>query len=173
MRGKFAVRAFSLVEVVIAVGLFAGAITAVLALLPSVSRQGGETGDAMAAARLPDALRVELARLGAQGFDSLAAQAPIMGPSAGGGLAFVATRDAARLHSRDYLPPAVGGIAEADQFFLLECWRFPTEPLAYHAAKHSLALVVRVSWPYRLPGVAGVVPEANRTQLMFTTALMR
>ncbi len=173
MRLRSPVRAFSLVEVIIAVGLFATAITVVLGLLSAVSRQAAATADAMTAARLPDALKCELTRLAAPGFDALAARLPALGPAAGEGLAFVATRDAARLHSRDYLPPAAGVIRGEEQHFLLECWRFPDEPLRYEPSKHSLALAVRVSWPYRLPGISGVVPESNRTQLFFSVALKR
>ncbi len=167
-------RAFSLVEVIIAVGLFAAAVTTVIALLPAITRQGAVTTDTLAAERLPDALKVELSRLAtAGGFDALAGQVPVMTQPLGAGLAFVATRDTARLHTRDYLPPAVGRIADEEQYFLVECGRFPDEPLSYNAQKNFLALAVRVSWPYRLPGSTTPTAETARTQVMFTVSLTR
>ena len=101
----------------------------------------------------------------------LANQAPLIGSS--GGLAFVATRDVARLHCRDYRPPAAGKISETEQYFLVECWRFADEPLRFDPAKHFLALAVRVSWPYRLPGSTSPTAATARTQVMFTVSLNR
>jgi hypothetical protein len=170
---QVAPRAFSLVEVIIAVGLFAASVTAVIALLPAVTRQGAITTDTLAAQRLPDALKVELFRLASSGFDALAGQVPVMTQPLGAGLAFVATRDGARLHSRDYLLPTTGRIGEAEQYFLVECGRFPDEPLRYEPQKHSLALAVRVSWPYRVPGSTVPTDESSRTQVAFTVSLTR
>lgn len=173
MNPRAPVRAFSLVEVIIAVGLFAASVTAVIALLPAVTRQGAVTTDTLAAQRLPDALKVELSRLAASGFDALAGQVPVMTQPLGVGLAFAATRDGARLHSLDYLPPMAGRIPEAEQYFLVECGRFPEEPLRYDTPKHSLALAVRVSWPYRVPGSPGPTAESSRAQVAFTVSLTR
>jgi len=168
------VRAFSLVEVIVAVGLFAASVTVVISLLPAVTRQGAVTTDSLAAERLPDALKVELSRLVASGgFDALAEQVPVMSPMFASGLAFVAVRDGSRLHVRDYLPPAVGQIAEAEQYFLVECARFSDEPLRYDGQKHFLAVAVRVSWPYRLPGSSAPTAETARTQVAFTVSLTR
>lgn len=165
--------AFSLIEVIIAVGLFAASVSVIIALLPALARQGGAAADALAAQRLPDALQGELARLHAAGFESLADQNPIMNGPLTGGLAFVADREAARLHSRDYLPPVAGLLPEGEQYFLVECWRFPDEPLRFDVQKGSLALAVRVSWPYRLPGSSTATEISARTQFMFTVALNR
>ena len=173
MNRQAPVRAFSLVEVIIAVGLFAASVTTVISLLPALTRQGAVTIDTLAAQRLPDALKVELSRLAASGFDALAGQVPVMTQPLGAGLAFVATRDGARLHSRDYLPPTSGRIPETEQYFLVECGRFPDEPLRYEAQKHSLGFAVRVSWPYRVPGSTGPTTESSRTQVAFTVSLTR
>lgn len=173
MRRTFPVRAFSLIEVIIAVGLFAASVSVIIALLPALTRQGGTAADVLAAQRLPDALRIELSRLSAAGFDPLAGQVPVLSGPPAGGLAFVADRETARFHSRDYLPPASGQIAEAEQYFLVECWRFPDEPLRFDPAKGFLALVVRVSWPYRLPGSVAPTAETARSALTFTVVLNR
>jgi hypothetical protein len=166
-------RAFSLIEVITAVALFATSVTVIIALLPSLARQSGESMDLLAAQRLPDALKVELTRLAAANFDSLAGEVPVMPAPLAGGLAFVADRDAARLQSRDYLAPAAGQLTESEQYFLVECWRFPEEPLRFDNQKGFLALAVRISWPYRLPGSSASTAESVRSQFMLTVALNR
>lgn len=164
---------FSLVEVIIAAGLFAASVTVVLALLPSLARQGAASVDSLAAQRLPDALRAELMRLGAVSFDALAGQVPVMNGPLADGLAFVADREATRLRSLDYLPPVAEQLSADEQYFLVECWRFPNEPLRFEGSKAFLALAVRVSWPYRLPGTTAPVPAQSRHELVFTLALNR
>lgn len=173
MHRPVSARAFSLVEVIIAVGLFALAVTAVLGLLPPLTRQAAETADRLAAQRLPDAVKVELGRLAAGSFDGLAAQLPMMGTPLGNGLPLVATRDGSRLQARDFRPPTSGRIAEAGEYFLVECWRFPAGTLAYDPAQSALAVLVRVSWPYRQPGAAAPVAATARHELVFTVALNR
>ena len=168
-------RAFSLVEVVIAVGIFATAVAVVLGLLPALVGQTSSASESLVAQRLPDPLRLELQRLAASGgFDALASRAPIAATPLNGGLAFVASRDGARLHALDYLPPTMAeALAEDEQFFLIEVWRFPSGPLAYDPAGAVLPLTVRVSWPYRAPGSVVVVAAASRSQLTFNTSLLR
>ncbi|HEY8995917.1 MAG TPA: hypothetical protein VIM71_14725 [Lacunisphaera sp.] len=159
---------------IIAVGLFATSVTVIIALLPSLARQRAESADLLAAQRLPDALRVELSRLAATGgFDLLTGQAPPVSSPLPAGLALVADRDAARLHSRDYLPPATAQLSESDQYFLIECWRFADEPLRFDGQKSFLALTVRASWPYRTPGVAAPSAESARSCFVFTIAINR
>lgn len=167
------ITAFSLVEVIIAAGLFAASVTVVLALLPSLARQGAASVDSLAAQRLPDALKIELQRLSAAGFDALADQVPVMNGPSTDGLDFVADREVMRLHSLAYLPPVTGQLPETEQYFLVECWRFPGEPLHFDDSKAFLALAVRVSWPHRLPGAAAPIPVESRSELMFTLALNR
>src|SRR5688572_10829598 len=70
--------AFSLIEVIMAVAVFAVSITVILALLPGLTGRGVETGDRLVATRLPAALQAELARLAIPDFDALAGQVPVM-----------------------------------------------------------------------------------------------
>lgn len=166
-------RAFSLIEVIVAVAVFAGTVTVVLALLPALTGRGIEAADRLVAARLPGALQAELARVAAPGFDALAAQAPVMGTPLENGLAFVATRGGARLQVRDYLPQANGRIPREEQYFLIECWRFADGPLRFQDSQSALALAVRVTWPYRLPGTNTPTPPESRHELMFTVGVNR
>ena len=165
-------RGFSLVEVVIAVGVFAVAVATTLSLLPSMTRQMANAGDALAAQRIAGSLRIELQRLAASGFDGLASQAPIMASPLINGLQFVATRDGLPLHSLSYLPPAVP-IASGDQYFLIEVWRFNQAPLAFVGSSAVLPLYVRVSWPYLNPGSATPTLLGSRAQLTFTVSIIR
>ncbi len=166
-------RAFSLMEVIIAAGLFGSAVTVIIALLPALARQGGESVDSLSAQRVPDALRSELVRLSGPGIDALAAQVPEMSGTLAAGLALVADRGVARLHSQDYLSPVTGQLPVDERYFLIECWRFPDEPLRFSAPKGFLALMVRVSWPHRLPGASGPVMAAARHEMLFTVTLNR
>lgn len=166
-------RAFSLIEVVVAVGVFAGAVAVIIGLMGALARQSADSLDHLAAQRLPAAVRVELQRLAAAGFDSLAGRIPLMAAPLGEGLALAASRETAGVESLAYLPPPTGRLAADEQYFLVECWRFQAEPLRSDPGKAFLALHVRISWPYRLPAIAGPVPLADRRQLTFTVSLNR
>lgn len=162
-------------EVVIAVGVFAGAVVIVLALLPSITTQAAAAADSLVAQRLSDALRVEMQRVATVGgFDALATRVPVASSPLDDGLAFVASRDGARLHSLAYQTPAsADSLADDDQYFLVEVWRFPTAPLAYDSAGAVLPVMVRVSWPYRLPGSSAAVALASRSQIAFNSSVQR
>jgi len=162
---------FSLVEVLLAVGIFAFAVPTTLALLSTLGRQGAMGSELLVAQRLSDSIQLELDRLARSDFDGFATAVPMMVPTAAPGLALVATRDGHRLHARDY-PPPDAVIATAQQYFLIECWRFAEEPLCFDPAKAYLALAVRVTWPYQLPNGTTAAGEA-RTAVTFTVVLNR
>lgn len=166
---------FSLVEVIIAVGIFAGAVAVILALLAPLSRQSAASADSLTALRLPDAIRAELGRLSrVGGLDSLAGQARPMAAPLPATLTLVASRDAARIQSLNYLPPASSDqVAQGDQFFLIEAWIFNQPPLAYDPSGTVLALHVRVSWPHFTPGAPIATAGADREQVTFSLSLNR
>ncbi len=156
-----------------AVALFAGSIVVVLALLPALTGRGTETQDRLVAARLPDAVRIELKRLAATGLEALAAQAPTLASPPIDGLALVATRDGGRLNALDYGPSPAHAIAEVEQYFLVECWKFPEEPWRFESSDSAMALAVRVSWPYRLPSATAPVPQETRHEIWFPVGINR
>jgi hypothetical protein len=164
MKCRGAIVAFSLVEVIIAVSLFAGAVTVIIALTGALLRQSADTAGMMTAQTLPESIKVELSRLAAAGF---------MATPLDDGFALVASRDGTRVQSLAWLLPAIGRIPSAEQYYLIECWRFPSEPLSFEAQKAFLALHVRVSWPYRIPGATGEVALADRNQVSFAVSLNR
>lgn len=166
---------FSLIEVILAVGIFAGAVTVILALLPALTRQAAGSSATLTALHLPDAIRGELLRLArVGGLDALAGQAVPQVAPLPATLQLVASRDAARIQSLVYLPPpAPDQIAADEQYFLIEVWQFTQSDLAFDAAGAGLALQVRVAWPYRIPGTTVVTPADQREQVGFTLSLTR
>lgn len=157
-----------------AVGIFALAVTVILALLPALARQSSDSDDMLAALRLPDPVRFELQRMAAVGgFDALAGQAITMASPLPDSLVLAAAHDATRVQALTYQPPPVAGLAEEEQFFLIEVWRFDQGALAFDPGGALLALHVRVSWPYRVPGSNTAIALAERKQVTFNLALNR
>ena len=167
--------AFSLIEVIIAVGVFSVAVVVILAMLPTMSRSTADSADGLVAQSLADSARVELTRLvDGGGFDALANRLPEMAAPLVDGLSLVAPRDGRRLYSPDYLPPpAVGQLPQAEHYFLVEVWRFNQPPLRFDPAAAVLAVYVRVSWPYMNPGAASATPLSARSQFTFSVSLNR
>jgi type II secretory pathway pseudopilin PulG len=162
-------RGFSLVEVVIAVGIFTASVVVVLSLLPSLVGQSADAADRLVAQRLTDAIRIELDRQAiATGFDSLATAIPVMSAPLEHGWPLVVAANGLRIE-----PASSGGIANDDQYFLVEIWRFPQPPLSYDSASAVLPLYARISWPYRIPGFATATSPSDRKQLTVTLALNR
>lgn len=162
-------RAFSLVEVVIAVGVFSIGVVGALSLLPTLARQSHESADLEIAQRLPDAVAIELRNQAlAGGFDAIAAAIPTMAAPLENGWALVGTPDGSMLGRADS-----GRIATDKQRFLVELWRFSQSPLRYESNGSVLALYVRVTWPYRIPSSGTPTALNDRNQFAFTVALNR
>lgn len=172
---RFPILGFSLLEVIIAVGIFAVAVSAMLGLLPSLIRQSATSTDTLTALRLPDALRVELERMVVTGgFDALANQMKPLNTPLPDACLLVAARDASRVHALSYQPPPVADlIEEAAQYFLIEAWSFNALPLAFETGGAVLPLHIRISWPYHSPGSVSATPAANREQVDFNLVLNR
>lgn len=154
-----------------AVGIFAVAIVSVLLVLPVLARRTAESADALVAQGLPDAIRSEMRRLAADGFDGFAASVPVMTGEATEGYRLAAARDGLRVSS-----PAEdnGELAGDERYFAIELWRFAAAPLAFaNAQSGTLAVHVRVSWPDRVPGAPRATPLAEREQLSFVVAINR
>jgi hypothetical protein len=149
--------AFSLVEVVVAIGLVAASLVAVLGLLAATTRSAAELGDAQGRASLGCSVQCELERLKESlGFAGLA-RAVLPGGSSMP-LQLVGTRDGLRVRCADPADPAANrspsdpvlpGIANRDRFFLIELTRLPGWESA--ADPGFIAICARCSWPYELP----------------------
>jgi type II secretory pathway pseudopilin PulG len=148
--------AFTLLEVVVAIGILAVTLIALLGLLAASTRPAGVIADTQVAAHLGENIQDELERLKAGlGLDGLAAMVPPGGSAAP--LQLVATRDGLRVLRADGTAAAAGnplndplrpGIANRDRYYLAEVTQQLDLPYAPGAG--FLAVSVRVTWPYRL-----------------------
>lgn len=178
---------FTLVEVIVALGVLGIFLPVMLALLGRLARTGREAGDAGNATRMAAGVQDELERLqGVLGWEGLAAAMPPAGTAAPWQL--VGTRDGLRVRRADGAaadaerPPddaTLPGIAPRDRFFLAEVTQSPDLP--YVAGAGFLAVSVRITWPHRLPvGPASPdpgteaseeVPRDRRRWMLVTMAL--
>jgi hypothetical protein len=150
-------RAFSLIEVVVAVGLLSFALVAIIGLMSATTRSATDLAEAEGIPSLGAGVQCELERIKASvGLDGLAGLVPAGGSTAP--LRFVGTRDGLRILRADGADPAAGhplddavlpGIANRDRFYLIELVRLE-EPDA-GADAGFIALGARCSWPYKLP----------------------
>jgi hypothetical protein len=156
-------RAFTLIEVVIALGIFAAGIITVLALMGPLNRAGGEVGATVRAAGLGGAIQTELEHLrdshtftgGASRLDQL--QAVLAGNEAP---RLIVARDGSALvlesdQTNDPAASSHPGMAEADRYFLVELQLPPAlinglpNPLSHRAGAGFLAIQARIAWPYQ------------------------
>jgi len=149
--------AFSLVEVVVAIGLVAASLVAVLGLLAATTHSAAELSDAQGGASLGGSVQCELERL--KDSLGLAGLAHLVLPSGSAApLRLVGTRDGLRVRCVDAADPAANrslcdpvlpGIANRDRFFLIELTRLPEWETADDSG--FVAVSARCAWPYELP----------------------
>lgn len=170
MKTRTAQRAFSLVEVVIAVAIFGFALTAMLALLPALTRQAAESAETLAAQRLPDAVRVELRAVAERnGFGALATMLPALSAPLKNGATFAAPRDGSWVKRVE----TSVAIDVVEAYYAIEIWRFAEATAGLESATAPLAAYVRVSWPWRAPGALVDTPLEQRHQFTFVVAIDR
>jgi len=162
-----------LVEVVIAIGVFAIGITAAIALTASMMRTIDRDSEARIAANLAGAVQAQLEMAAASSdFESLVAQIPVMDDGMDNGFLLVAARDGTQVRLLQGSESAV-----QDQFFLIEVRAFAASPpLGKSSDAEHLATNVRISWPYRPLGPDGLVPPidpAKRDIVSFNLAINR
>jgi type II secretory pathway pseudopilin PulG len=159
-------RAYSLVEVMVAVGICAVAVVGVVALLGPAARDTREMLDRRTAQRLAEQVDEELQRCG---FRTVATAT-----SSGGSLQLVARADGSQAVQLSDAgnDPATGvppGVVPAERYFLVEV----TRALRPESGPAWLVLEVRVSWPLSLPPDGVTVPAAQRSDYRFHTAINR
>lgn len=156
----------SLVEVLVAVGICAVAVVAAVTLFGPAVRATREAGDRRAAVRLAERIDAELRHAG---FAAVAAAT-----GGGGTLRLVARADGSRivrLEDADNDPDtgAPPGIPAAERYFGVEVAR----ALRPASGAGCVVLEVRVRWPLALPPDGALVPEAQRSEYRFHTAINR
>jgi type II secretory pathway pseudopilin PulG len=158
--------AFSLVEVVVAIGVFALAIVAVFGLLTPITRDSALVIDTSTAVRLAEGVNRELERVGGAtvaglGNNSLFLVATQDGSrvlrtqqtSTGG------TQGAAQDAENSLNATPIAGIAERDRFYIIEVKLLTNDPgdandnIYYNSADSpgSVPVEVRVGWPFYNP----------------------
>jgi type II secretory pathway component PulJ len=127
------VTAFTLVEVIVALGLLGGGLVAVLAMFVPVARIAGASGERFAAVEAAAAVNGRLRRM------------PFAEAAAALGTIFLVSRDAAWLGNA--ADPIWNGRSER-QFFAVEVRREPMSDGGEDVAIAPwLAFTLRVSWP--------------------------
>lgn len=147
---------FSLLEVVIAIGVVASGVTVLLALLPGLLRSTAESVDLQVALRLADAIEVRLDEARAGAFPG----------GVQNGLTLVA----------DKAGTAVWREAQTDTtsrapYFHIAVRAFASGDLAHQAGRSVLPLQVRVAWPYEAVVAAGDGEAGNYQTVGFVVTL--
>lgn len=179
-------RAFSLTEVVVALGIFAIAIVGVLGLLSPTIGLVNDTIDSGTASRLADTVNTEVERLGYNAILSgaLLTSAELTALDAGSTDATIqsrqlfASRSGDKVCNRATASAADNYIEPADRFFEVVLVRYATlSPTANDATAGYLAFSVRVTWPAQVSDDTETgfieVPRADRSVFTFNAAVRR
>ncbi|MEO6873384.1 MAG: hypothetical protein ABI222_01045 [Opitutaceae bacterium] len=147
--------AFTLLEVIVSLGLLSVTVVAILALHGYSRRAVADLTGQERAAQLGDAVAVELTRLrdlpAAEGHaDKLEALSALV-PSGDGAqaLRLVAGPDGTRVTRESEADDQVKGLALRDRYYLIEV-RQQLPPLNYSTGAGYLALGVTIKWPYQM-----------------------
>jgi len=170
-----------LIEVVVAIGVLAVTVVAVVALQEANNRVVAGIAGQERAAQLVDASLIELARLrgrpvaGGQPSRLEALAALIPASDSIQPFKLVASRDGLRVISEDEADDAVTGVAPRDRYFLIEVRRQPS-PLSYVADAGFLAVTLTVRWPYQIatgsgPANAVLTDLEQGSRVVFNAAL--
>ena len=185
---------FSLIEVILAIGVFALTIVAVIGLLGPIAQQVRDLQDTRVANSLPVPIREELNRVGFEHFVAVSSGSTAVAAGAfpsdlsedegepGACLVLYGTEDGSKVVVRGgagVSPNADGGILEipeADRYFLVQV--FPaTGSLEYQDGPNGdahIAFRVLISWPYKTPGIAAgeFVDFDDRRSFEYHTAIV-
>jgi len=169
--------AFTLLEVVVALGLLAASVMFTVSLQSSISRSIAETAESARAAQLVDAILVELQRIrdapveNGPGDRLQALAAIIPGAQDSSSLRLVGARNGTVVFRETDLDASPTRIDAADRFYLVEVRQQPV-PLDYVRGAGFLAFTLKISWPYRpSPGPPGKSSPSRGSSLVFNAAI--
>ncbi|MCB1106108.1 MAG: hypothetical protein H7A44_10775 [Opitutaceae bacterium] len=149
MRHK--IGAFSLIEVVVAIGVVVAGVAVILALLPGLLRRTEEAADLQTALRLPDAVETRL-------------REEMAGAFPGGmqnGVVLVADKEGTNVRRESQL-----NVPPTPAYFYIDVRSFSSGELAYQPGRPVLPLRVRVGWPYSAVKAAGNLDSTGNFQLV-------
>ncbi|MBC2604186.1 type IV pilus modification PilV family protein [Puniceicoccus vermicola] len=168
---------FSLVEVILAIGVFALTIVAVIGLLGPIAQQVRDLQDTKVANSLPAPIREELNRIGFEYFVDVKSDGTalkgvfptvLFGTMDGSRVIGYTALDGTVITRDGNSPP---GIPEDERYFLIELTA-ATGNLNYNDGDAHVAFQVDISWPYRLPDGSTVQPEDRKNFEYFTAIVV-
>jgi prepilin-type N-terminal cleavage/methylation domain-containing protein len=143
---------FTMMEVIIALGVFAFAITIVLALFAQNLSRAREIENLRTTQALYGVVDAKLKEIGwGEGLNPDGSTGLLESVGTGGTLILVADESGNRVDRPD------GGIPANEQYFRLEISAYDEPGYSYgelDGLRGMLALEVLISWPYRTPGVS-------------------
>lgn len=171
--------AFSLIEVVVALGVFAITIVGVLGLLSPTTQAVSDTLDGGVASRLAETVNAEVERLGftaVTGSQLVLSSAVSALPTNASKLLF-ATRGGDRICSQGAADTAPNYIAPAERYFEVLLIRNESlSPAGTDNTAGFVAFSVQVSWPAFVDdgtGAAVAVARSQRSVFSFNAAVRR
>lgn len=168
------VQGFSLVEVVVAVGLCALAIVTVLGLLSPAGQGVREVGELDDASRVVEAIQAELQRV------PFATLATLLDAESTGDFRYFASRDGRQVgsgHDANVWAPPASNLTAAEiagrKFFLLHFERNVGLSPGNDAQAGYLAFNLHLSWPAHLPDGTEMLNARDRSILIVPMAVTR
>lgn len=153
-------RGFSLLEVVIAVSIFATGIIVVLGLMGAMAGRSNEATESITALSLPHLVESTLREQSNNDFTRIQ-------NFVGSGSSLIAN------HAGDVVSENQGVLGTKDDaFFLVELEKLNSSELT-ELDSVIVPIGVTVSWPYKPFGADGVSQEADRSSVSFNLAISR
>lgn len=156
MKGTRRSPAFSLVEVVIALGVFSTGVIVVIALITSGASRSRESMDSKIALGLSERIRSEVISYFGQDLPTFSSGEPLR-------LVSSRTGDDVRVEVND----------GRDAYFLVELVPIGSGELIRDANRGTVGADVTVYWPYRPPGTVNVDVEAAKNSVRYQLMFLR
>lgn len=182
------IRGFTLIEVIIATGILAGSVLAIIAFLGATGKATSETLDRAIAVRIADNVRMELE---SQDIDDLFdwVSPPTNAKKV---IQLMATSDGERVRVKEPsaaenidndpetgVPPGISGI---NRYFMIEVrllentLKMPTSSAQFEAESAMLPLSIQVVWPYMIktsPNTSVTSKPEQQSRYVFNTVILR
>ncbi len=171
--------AFSLIEVVVALGVFAIAIVGVLGLLSPTSQAVRDTLDGGTASRLAETVNAEIERLGYSAVvpSALVLSADVATLSASDARLLYSNRSGSLICKDDSATGDPNYIPPSERYFEILLVRNETlSSVGNDTTAGFVAFAVQTSWPARVndgTGTAIIVPREERSIFSFNAAVRR
>lgn len=157
---RFTTRAFSLLEVVIAIAIFTSGVVVVLALMGNMAGRSTEATESVTALNLPTLIETSLRDETNDNFEAIRT-------FVGNGDALVAN------HGGDQIKRWSAGANDTeDAYFLIELTPLDSPEFA-EVQSVMVPIAVNVSWPYKPLGASNPTSGEDRSSVSFNLAISR